>query len=264
MELQDKIIAIANQKGGVGKTTTAVNIATAMAALGKKVLFIDMDAQGNASTSLGVPLSERRGTVYDALSSDLGLAQVVYPTSIKGLDLVPATNDLAAFDIEMAHAQNREYRLKQALGVIMQHYDYCFIDCPPSLGLLTVNAFTAADSILVPLQCEFFALEGLAHLLNTIAMVKNGLNPDLSMMGVVLTMYDRRNRVTKEVEQDVRSCLREQVFETIIPRNVKLSEAPSHGKPAIVYDRRCVGSKAYLSLVKEMLVRNKELITEAA
>lgn len=264
MELGHNIISVANQKGGVGKTTTAVNIATAMAALGKRVLLIDMDSQGNASTGLGIELHQREGSIYDVLTRGVGLAQVVYPTTIPGLDCVPATTDLSAFDVEMADQENREFRLKETLVKVMEHYDYCFIDCPPSLGLLTVNAFTASDSVLVPLQCEFFALEGLTHLLNTISLVKKSLNPHLTMMGVVLTMYDRRNRVTREVEEDVRSCLKDQVFETIIPRNVKLSEAPSHGKPAIIYDRRCSGSKAYIHLVKEMLVRHKQLELEDA
>ncbi|MCP5361112.1 MAG: ParA family protein [Hyphomicrobiales bacterium] len=253
--MSTEIIAVVNQKGGVGKTTSAVNLATAFAAVEKRTLLIDLDAQGNASTGLGFPESERVRTTYDMILGQVRLPDVIVKTGIPKLDLLPASINLSAVDVELADMSGREFVLKQQLQQALANYDYIFIDCPPSLGLLTVNALTAATAVLIPLQCEFYALEGLSHLLNTVALVQKGLNPTLSILGIALTMYDRRNRLTNEVEKDVRDCLGEQVFETVVPRNVRLSEAPSHSKPAIIYDMHCPGSRAYIFLAKEILAR---------
>lgn len=250
-------IAIANQKGGVGKTTTAINIATAIAATSWRTLLIDMDPQGNASTGMGVSSHERENSSYDVLINEVPLAQAIARTAIPGLDIVPATVDLSGAEIELVAEKQRTSRLRSALSQHSGH-DICFIDCPPSLGLLTLNALSAADSLMVPLQCEFFALEGLSQLLQTVERVQQLFNPNLGIIGVVLTMFDRRNRLTDQVADDVRECLGNLVFDTPIPRNVRLSEAPSHGLPALVYDQSCTGSRAYMSLARELIGRLPE------
>lgn len=247
-------IAIANQKGGVGKTTTAINMATAMAATGWRTLLIDLDPQGNASTGLGVDAESRGVSSYDLLVEEVPVAEAVVGTSIPGLDIIPATVDLSGAEVELVSVEERTSRLSTALRNHRGH-EICFIDCPPSLGLLTLNALCAADSILVPLQCEFFALEGLSQLLKTVEQVQQRFNPTLGIIGVALTMYDRRNRLTDEVSENVRECLGNLVFETVIPRNVRLSEAPGHGLPALVYDHACVGSRAYIALARELIGR---------
>ena len=247
-------IAIANQKGGVGKTTTAINIATAIAATGWRTLLVDMDPQGNASTGLGIPSHDRDYSAYDMLMDEATAAQCAQTTRIPKLDVIPATQDLSGAEVELVGESDRVDRLKHALANA-EGYDVCFIDCPPSLGLLTLNALSAADSLLVPLQCEFFALEGLSQLLQTVERVQQGINPSLKIIGVTLTMFDRRNRLTDQVAEDVRECLGGLVFDTVIPRNVRLSEAPSHGLPALIYDHSCAGSRAYMSLARELLGR---------
>jgi len=247
-------IAIANQKGGVGKTTTAINIATAFAATGWKTLLIDLDPQGNASTGIGIDAHDRHSSSYDLIVERAPLASCIQPTRIPGLDIVPATVDLSGAEVQLVTVDNRTDRLREALDN-QAGYDICFIDCPPSLGLLTLNALTAADTLLVPLQCEFFALEGLSQLLQTVEQVQQRFNPELGIVGIALTMFDRRNRLTDLVADDVRSCLGNLVFEATIPRNVRLSEAPSHGLPALVYDHSCAGSRAYMALARELIVR---------
>ena len=255
-------IAIANQKGGVGKTTSAINIATAMAATGWKTLLVDLDPQGNASTGMGIHSSAREFTSYDLLLEQATLAQCAQPTEIPGLDIVPATQDLSGAEVELVGVDDRTGRLSSALAQAgrggFAGYDVCFIDCPPSLGLLTLNALCAADTLLVPLQCEFFALEGLSQLLQTVERIQQRFNPDLGIVGIALTMFDRRNRLTDQVADDVRDCLGKLVFENVIPRNVRLSEAPSHGMPALVYDHNCPGSRAYIGLARELIGRLPE------
>ena len=250
-------VAIANQKGGVGKTTTAINVATALAATGWKTLLVDLDPQGNASTGIGILAADRTSSSYDVIIDQTPVSACCYETRIPGLHLVPATVDLSGAEIELVGADDRTGRLRRALGAGLD-YDICLIDCPPSLGLLTLNALAAADTLLVPLQCEFFALEGLSQLLQTVERVQQRLNPELGIIGIALTMFDRRNRLTDQVAEDVRSCLGKLVFETTIPRNVRLSEAPSHGLPALIYDHSCSGSRAYIALARELIGRLPE------
>ena len=249
-----RTIAIANQKGGVGKTTTAINLATAMAVAGERVVLIDLDPQGNASTGLGIPRSRRSPGSYAVLTGHAPLAQTLIPTGIPGLDLVPADPDLAAAEIELAAEPRREYRLREALAAHPVSATV-LIDCPPSLGLLTVNALAAAAAVLVPLQCEFFALEGISQLVQTIERVRRNLNPALELQGIVLTMFDRRNNLSELVAADVRSVFGGAVYETVIPRNVRVSEAPSHGKPVLSYDARSPGAQAYIRLAAELMGR---------
>jgi chromosome partitioning protein len=249
-------VVIANQKGGVGKTTTAINLATALAAIGWKVLLVDLDPQGNASTGVGVGQSQRERSTYDVLIGGMSVADAAVATRVPRLDLLPATVDLSGAEVELVALSDRTHRLDKALYAAPPlRWDICVIDCPPSLGLLTVNAMVAARHLLVPLQCEFFALEGLSQLLQTVERIRVSFNPQLSILGVALTMFDRRNNLSQQVSEDVRACLGSAVFETVIPRNVRLSEAPSHGLPALIYDLRCPGSEAYVRLARELMAR---------
>ena len=255
---------MANQKGGVGKTTTAINLATALAAIGWNVLLIDLDPQGNASTGLGIGASQRTLSAYDVLIGRVSVGEAAVPTRVPRLDLLPATVDLSGAEIEMVGLDDRAHRLRSALDAATPgRWNICLIDCPPSLGLLTVNALAASRHLLVPLQAEFFALEGLSQLLQTVERIRGAFNPELAILGVALTMYDRRNNLSQAVAEDVRACLGGIVFDTVVPRNVRLSEAPSHGLPALIYDLKCPGSTAYISLARELIGRLPQL-AEAA
>ena len=258
-----RVLALANQKGGVGKTTTAINLGTALAAVGESVLIIDLDPQGNASTGLGIDRKSRRRSTYDVLTREIPVRDAIQETAVPRLHIVPSTMDLSGFELEIAHERDRAYRLRDTLadlnnvGEGAMQYSYVLVDCPPSLNLVTVNAMAAAHSILVPLQCEFFALEGLSQLLKTVEQVKTSLNPNLTIHGIVLTMFDARNNLSGQVVADVRSFMGEKVYDTIIPRNVRISEAPSHGKPVLLYDLKCVGSQAYVRLASEIIQRER-------
>jgi len=257
-------IAVANQKGGVGKTTTAINLATALAAIGWRVLLIDLDPQGNASTGLGVAQAQRTRSSYDALIGSATVVEAAIATRVPRLDLLPATVDLSGAEVEMVGLNDRAHRLDKALAAVPPgRWDICLVDCPPSLGLLTVNALAAARYLLVPLQCEFFALEGLSQLLQTVERIRVAFNPELSILGVALTMFDRRNNLSQAVGDDVRACLGTLVFEAVVPRNVRLSEAPSHGLPALIYDLKCPGSEAYVRLARELIGRLPQLAVAA-
>ena len=258
------VIAVANQKGGVGKTTTAINLGTALAATGQRTLLIDLDPQGNASTGIGISASQRARSSYDVLIGTSSLVDAVMPTRVPRLDLLAATVDLSGAEVEMVGLGDRAHRLDKALREAPPgRWDICLIDCPPSLGLLTVNALAAVRQLLVPLQAEFFALEGLSQLLQTVERIRTSFNPDLSILGVVLTMFDRRNNLSQAVSEDVRACLGPAVFDTIVPRNVRLSEAPSHGLPALIYDLKCPGSEAYIRLAREVIGRLPALAVAA-
>ena len=264
-----RVLSVSNQKGGVGKTTTAINLGTALAAVGERVLIIDMDPQGNASTGLGVSRGQRKTTVYDVIVHDAPLIEAAVATALPGLDLVPSDANLSAVELELASAPRRSFRLRDAIAALRaapegKGYSYVLIDCPPSLNLLTVNAMAAADAVLVPLQCEFFALEGLTQLMRTVELVRGNLNPKLEIQGVVLTMYDKRNRLSEQVAQDVRSHFGDKVYKTMIPRNVRVSEAPSFGQPVLVYDLKCLGSQAYLNLAREVVGRERARRSQAA
>tara|TARA_X000000950_G_scaffold285023_1_gene389613 strand:+ start:671 stop:1447 length:777 start_codon:yes stop_codon:yes gene_type:complete len=251
MSQAQRIIAVANQKGGVGKTTTSINLATALAACGRSVLLVDFDPQGNASTGLGV--DERTHNSYSVIAGNSDADTAIQATQVPRLDIIPTIVDLSAAEVELSDMPDREFRLKMAIGKISKQYQYIIIDCPPSLGMLTVNALTTATSVLVPLQCEFYALEGLSQLMRTIEAVRAGLNGDLQMQGIVLTMFDTRNKLSAMVANDVRSHFGELVYNTVVPRNVRVSEAPSFGQPVLIYDLKCPGSQAYASLAAELL-----------
>jgi chromosome partitioning protein len=258
-----RILTVANQKGGVGKTTTAINLATALAAIDKTVLIIDLDPQGNASTGLGIERGRREISTYDLITGRCGLAETLVQSAVPRLYVSPSTLDLLGVEMEIAQLPDRAYRLKNAINEYQSDelaFDFILIDCPPSLNLLTINAMAAASALIVPLQCEFFALEGLSQLLQTVEQVKTTLNPDLKIHGIALTMYDPRNNLSNQVVDDVREFMGDKVYNTVIPRNVRVSEAPSHGKPAILYDLKCAGSQAYLKLAAEVIKREKQLV----
>lgn len=262
-----RILVMANQKGGVGKTTTAINLGTALAAVGETVLVIDLDPQGNASTGLGVDRKARKISTYDVLLGESSLAEAIVPTAVPRLSIAPSTLDLLGVELQIAGDKDRAYRLKRAIAELVaaeRHeqvlaFTYVLVDCPPSLNLLTINALASADSVVVPLQCEFFALEGLSQLLSTVDQVKRSLNSKLTIHGIVLTMFDPRNNLATQVVADVRRFMGDKVYETVIPRNVRVSEAPSYGKPVLLYDLKCTGSQAYLKLATEVIQREKQL-----
>jgi chromosome partitioning protein len=262
-----RILSLANQKGGVGKTTTAINLGTALAAIGERVLIVDLDPQGNASTGLGIDRKSRSVSTYDVLIGEAPLREAVVATAVPRLHIAASTMDLSGLELELGHTRDRAFRLRDAIAALNTNatpdtdYTYVLIDCPPSLNLLTVNAMAASDAILVPLQCEFFALEGLSQLLQTVEQVRSTLNPNLSIHGIVLTMFDSRNNLSNQVVADVRQFMGSKVYNTMIPRNVRISEAPSYGKPVLVYDLKCVGSEAYLKLATEVIQRERELRT---
>lgn len=262
-----RILALANQKGGVGKTTTAINLGTALAAIGERVLIVDLDPQGNASTGLGIDRRSRSCSTYDVLIGEAPLRDAVVATAVPRLHIAASTMDLSGLELELGSTRDRAFRLRDAIAALNTNatpdsdYTYVLIDCPPSLNLLTVNAMAASDAILVPLQCEFFALEGLSQLLQTVEQVRSTLNPNLSIHGIVLTMFDSRNNLSNQVVADVRQFMGAKVYKTMIPRNVRISEAPSYGKPVLVYDLKCVGSDAYLKLATEVIQRERELRT---
>lgn len=263
-----RVLGIANQKGGVGKTTTAINLGTALAAIGEHVLIVDLDPQGNASTGLGIERKSRRTSTYDVLTGAAPMRDAVLQTSVPQLYIAPSTLDLSGLELEIGQQRDRAFRLRNALrqlntGARAFDFNYVLVDCPPSLNLLTVNAMAAADSILVPLQCEFFALEGLSQLLQTVEQVRSTLNPNLSIHGIVLTMFDSRNNLSNQVVADVRQFMGTKVYDTMIPRNVRISEAPSYGKPVLVYDLKCVGSEAYLKLATEVIQRERQMKASA-
>ena len=266
-KLPARVLAVSNQKGGVGKTTTAINLGTALAAIGERVLIVDMDPQGNASTGLGVPRETRRVTIYDVVVDQRSIDDAAVQTTVPGLWIVPADADMSGVEIELSQADRRSYRLRDALRAHDEGptgYDYVLIDCPPSLNLLTLNAMAAADAVLVPLQCEFFALEGLSQLMRTIDMVRHSLNPSLEIQGLVLTMFDRRSALSGQVANDVRAHFGDKVYDSVIPRNVRVAEAPSFGKPALIYDLKCAGSQAYLRLAREVVKRERQRLQLAA
>lgn len=256
-QLHPHVICVSNQKGGVGKTTTAVNLATALAAVGKTVLVIDLDPQGNASTGLGIGRDAREKTTYEILFGEATIDEAALATKVPNLYIVPSSLDLSGAEIELINVEGREYRIREALAASARFYDYVLFDCPPSLNLLTLNAFIASNGVLVPLQCEFYALEGLSHLMSTVDRVRERFNPDLALMGIVLTMVDKRNTLARQVADEVRDYFGDKVYDTVIPRNVRISEAPSHGLPAIVYDMHCTGSQAYIHLAREIIRREK-------
>ena len=248
-----KIIAVVNQKGGVGKSTTAVNLAGYLAELGKKILLVDTDPQGNATSGVGIDKSEIENCIYDILIEGINIEEVLQETKVKNLDAIPATLQLAGAEVELVSSISREQKLKFALNEVESEYEYILIDCPPSLGLLTLNSLTAADSVLIPIQCEYYALEGLSQLLNTIDMVREGLNPEIELEGVLLTMYDGRTNLSEQVSAEVKNHFKEEVYKTVIPRNIRLSEAPSFGEPINLYDKDCAGAKAYKKLAREVI-----------
>ncbi|WP_341748380.1 MULTISPECIES: AAA family ATPase [unclassified Candidatus Tisiphia] len=251
-----KIVAIVNQKGGVAKTTTTVNLSTALSVMDKKILVIDLDPQGNSSTGFGINQQDRKVTIYQVLIGLRTIEEAIIQTNIPNLQLITANTNLSGAESDLLSIKKREYLLSDLLNKLVSKYDYIIIDCPPALNLLTVNALVACDYVLIPMQCDFYSLEGLSHLLKTIEIVEKNLNPKIKIAGILFTMYDKRNRLTEQVEDDVRKCLGRLVFKTVIPRNVKLSEAPSYGQPAIIYDHKCTGSIAYIELTKEILGRN--------